>query len=245
METVLEFLNLRIAPFAGIFFLFACDLNDGIPSPELGKYDLPQEVVSEIFTDEVLAITGSLEPFLDEIKSKGMTIHEGDNPPEIFDYCQSGPCPQIYSVDHSCLYDKYYPSYADSSFGGYLDSIFIARDQFDTYKSSLGYYSVANPNEKNPEYASGLDTGWGSGIASGDNGAFTLFIKIDNGKYDDVSYRALWIVSAVGEFDDGELYGLTNIRKCMILLSKQGDPAGQMANIGTIRIFEDDVPTRR
>ena len=83
MKMTLQSLSTRIAFFAGICSLFSCDLDDEIPSNALGKYNLPPEVATEIFTNEVLAVTGSLEPFLDVIQQHGMEIYEGDSPPEI------------------------------------------------------------------------------------------------------------------------------------------------------------------
>lgn len=151
----------KISPISlAILLSFACNLDDLPPSNELGDYNLPPKVATEIFTDDVLAITGSLEPFLDQIKREGMDVHQGTSPRAIFQYCDDKlPCPQSYQVNHDCLYDSRCPSYADSTFGRYQDNILIQENTSGGYDGSLAYYSLAGDSL----YREGFDTGPGSG----------------------------------------------------------------------------------
>ncbi|HSF53449.1 MAG TPA: hypothetical protein VLA71_06835, partial [Algoriphagus sp.] len=194
MKTILQTLTQRIALYAGICMMFSCDLNDEVPNNELGKYDLPPEVASEIFTPEVLAVTGSLEPFLDLIQQNGMQIHEGESPPEIYWYNDNkNQVALIFTIGHSCLYDSNFTSYKDSIFGRYEDHILIAKDQEGNYVSDLRYFSLMDPLY--PQYPDRLDTGFGAGTASGSGSDFTMFVNVKDGIFGGARYEALWIIS--------------------------------------------------
>lgn len=243
MKTTFQTLNTIIALFAGICFLISCDLDDEIPSNALGKYDLPPEVATEIFTNEVLAVTGSLEPFLDLIQQNGMKIYEGDSPPEIYTYRANDLSAQLFKMEHSCQYDGKYPAYQDSVFGNYEDQLMILNYEDGTYESSLRYFSLAD--KLYPQYPDSLDTGYGSGIVSGAGDNFTLFVHVKTGKFGTANYEALWIISGTYQFIVGvnnAYYALSNVTKCMVMLAKAGDTKNELATIGTVRIYKDDTP---
>ncbi len=246
MKTTFQTLNTAIGFFAGICFLISCDLDDEPPSNALGKYDLPEEVASEIFTNEVLAVTGSLEPFLDLIQQNGMKIYEGDSPPEIYriiDFKTGLRDAQKFHIKHDCVFDANYPSYRDSVFGRYEDYFLIQKDEEGTYGSFLGYFSLAD--QSFPQYPDSLDTGFGVGNVSGEGNDFTSFVKVENGKYGTINYDALWIISGTYRLVDGvnATNSLSNVTKCMVMLAKTGDSQDELANVGTVRIYKDDNPT--
>jgi hypothetical protein len=58
----MNFLNrfLKIAPaiLATAYFICACDLDDQPPTNIITRYNLPHEVADEIFTADVLQVTG-------------------------------------------------------------------------------------------------------------------------------------------------------------------------------------------
>jgi hypothetical protein len=234
-----------IAALATVSLFYGCNLDDELPSNELIKYNIPQEVAIEIFTPDVLKVTGSLEPFLDRVQQHNMSINQGNNVPEIFveKFTQDGlpisKVPIRYIVENDCIYDELYPSYADSTFGDYFDSLFIIKED-EKFISYVSYNSYSD--EKDPVFYNGFDKGSGIGFASGDNPKFTIFFKVENGIFGTIPYEAVWIISGEYSSDENRFSELKNVSKCMILLNKGNDPNGDMANIGTIRIFRDNGP---
>lgn len=254
MKTKSIFTRLMVLFLVGSFFLFGCNVDDEPPvieedpTNDLGDYILPASV-QDLFTPEVLEVTGSLEPFLDKIILNNMKIYQGINPPEIYkgnyrsDILLSREV-QNFEVNNDCIYDEFYPSYADSIFGSYHDKIFLIRED---EKATISYSSISNINPI--QFPDGIDQGESVAIASGDKNNFTLFFKVNNGIHNRISYSALWIYSGTYEktisFQNENLIEsstLTNVTKCMVLLNKGNDPNGDMANIGTIRIFRDNGP---
>ncbi|MBD8489937.1 hypothetical protein IFO69_14365 [Echinicola sp. CAU 1574] len=225
--------------------LLGCDLDNEIPSNELINYDLPQEVADDFFTGEVMEITGSLEPFLDRIQRNGMKIYQGQNPPFIyqsliFDNPDGPKTGLIFEMQNDCIYDEKYPSYADSVFGKNIEYLFILKDQNEVLDVESGYVSIEN--EDFPEYPYGFDQGSGEGIASGDGSNFTIFYRVENGSYGNLTYKAIWIISGTFEFVNNEEPRLSEVTKCMIMLDKGNDPNRELASIGTIRIFRGIRP---
>lgn len=234
------------------FFWLACNVDEEPPiiekpSNDLGDYNLPGSVQG-LFDTEVLKVTGSLVPFIDRIQKNGMKIYQGDAPPEIFKgtYDDNRVMVKKESIsffnNHDCVYDEYYPSYKDSTFGGYIDQFFFSNEEPDI--SFISYSSV----EGNPSsiFPAGMDQAETEGIFSGDKNNFTLFFKVDNGLYNRIRYTALWIYSGTirAEFRDTSpltsISILSNVTKCFVLVNKSSDPNNEMANVGTIRIFRDD-----
>lgn len=223
----------------------ACNVGEEPPTNELIKYNLPTEVSTEIFTQKVLQITGSLEPFLDRIQDHQMKIYDGENPPEIYreEYIREGippiKVPKQFQVRNNCIFDETFPSYADSTFGDYLDSLLIVKEDenFISYNSYKTY-----SDERQPEFENGFDTGSGFGYVSGESSNFTIFYKVNNGVFGNIPYQAIWIISGEVISDDNFYTELRSISKCLILTQKGNDPNNEMANVGTIRIFRDDGP---
>ncbi|EAZ82816.1 hypothetical protein [Algoriphagus machipongonensis] len=251
MKTKSNFIRLILFFLIGSFSFFGCVLDDEPsiieedPTNDLGDYDLPSSV-QDLFTPSVLEITGSLEPFLDKIISRGMEINTGIRPPEINKTISSQDglplfkAPLEFRIKNDCIYDELYPSYADSTFGGYFDSLMILKLEED-YVSYVSYNSETDKDIY--PFSNGYDQGRGVGIATGEGLKFSVFYKVDDGRYGNISYQALWIIS--GTFDlkvQNREMALKDVTKCMVLLSKGNDPQSEMANVGTIRIFKDENP---
>ncbi|GAA0879937.1 hypothetical protein GCM10009119_29070 [Algoriphagus jejuensis] len=243
MKAIAVFLKKTLMTLAAICSLFACDLDDAPdtlrPSNVLTKYVFPPEIVEQIFTEDVLEVTGSLEPFLDRIKRNGMKIYDGHNPPVVYNPYSSGELEGVqFRVKNDCIYDEKYPSYADSTFGDYLDQILILEKEKDVVEAIISYSSLSN----DPKYPDRLDSGNGEGIATGEGDDFTVFYKVERGQFDKIFYQGIWIVSGTFTFGENLQPILSNVSKCLILLEKSSDPDQKMANVGTIRIFQDPAP---
>lgn len=251
MKTQTNFKSLILLFLMCSFSLLGCNVDDEPPvieenpTNELGDYDLPTSV-QDLFTPSVLEITGSLEPFLDRIISRGMEINTGVRPPEINKTISSQDglplfkAPLEFRIKNDCIYDELYPSYADSTFGRYFDSLMI----LNVEEEYFSYVSYNSETEKDIyPFSNGYDQGRGVGIATGGDTKFSIFYRVEDGRFGNISYQALWIIS--GTFDlkiQNREMALKEVTKCMVLLSKGNDPQSEMANVGTIRIFKDDEP---
>jgi hypothetical protein len=238
MNFLNRFLKIATAIFATAYFICACDLDDQPPTNIITRYNLPHEVADEIFTADVLQVTGSLEPFLDRIQQHGMRIYEGNNPPPINLFRNDISDGDNFYVKNDCIYDEKHSSYADSLFGKYDLNILIPETQGEVARASVSYRSMSEI----PAYRDGLDSGDGTGIAAGNDTSFTIFYKVLNGRYDKISYQAVWIISGTFHRNPNLMPILTDVTQCMVLVKKGTDAQNQMANLGTIRIFRDPAP---
>ncbi|SHN19979.1 hypothetical protein SAMN04488057_11056 [Cyclobacterium lianum] len=225
-----------------LLILANCEKFDDLPDPVLNRYDVPAEVLGRVFTADVPQNIRNVDEFFDRIKAQGMVIHEGNEPPVIYNRNnQSGPG---FTIGNHCLYDSRNRDNEGFTYGKYQETIRIYPDRNQSiFLADIAYFSVSDPDF--PEFPRGLDSGSGMGYVSGNQGSnFTIFIKITNGKYDLVDYSAIWIISGTYVEITGGQNELTDVTKCMIMLEKSEDLQDRVADRGTIRIFRDDAPER-
>ncbi|MBD3628237.1 hypothetical protein [Cyclobacterium sp.] len=223
-----------------LFTLVSCEKFDDLSNPVLNRYEVPAEVLEEIFTADIPQNMRDVDHFFDRIKEQGMVIHEGNEPPIIFDRTsQAGP---KFTIENNCLYDSRNPDNEGYTYGKYQETIRIYPDRNESiFLADIAYFSVSDPDF--PEFPRGLDSGSGTGYVSGNQGTnFTIFLKIRNGKYDIVNYSAIWIISGTYIGITGSQNELTNVTKCLVMLEKSEDPEDKVADRGTVRIFRDDAP---
>src|SRR5690606_33047404 len=145
-----------------------------------------------------------------------------------------------FSIDNDCIYDGRSASNIESVFGKYEEAILILRSR-SYFAARVDYSSLANPAY--PQYPDGYDSGSGIGYASGNGNNFTIFIRVENGRVDQVPYQALWIISGtVSNSPNPEM--MSEVTKCLVMLEKGSDPEDKVANGGTIRVFRDQSPER-
>ena len=229
---------------AGVVSLGCSFLDNEPPSSVPAKdYDLPSGIRTQIF-NELPEEIGNVDVFLNKIEQNGMVIHEGNDPPEIYTFSDSRMAINRvgvkFSVDNDCIYDGKITSNNNAVFGKYEEEIMIinSRSQF---AASVDYFSLGSPDY--PQYPGGYDSGSGVGYASGNENNFTIFIKVENGRLDQIPYQALWIISGtVSNSPNPQV--MSDVTKCLVMLGKGSDPGDKVANSGTIRIFKDQFPER-
>lgn len=209
----------------------SCTFFDDTPIPILTRYDFPPEVLDSIFTKEIPKEIRNVDDFLDKIIHNGMAIHEGSDPPEIYDL-EGG----AFIVENDCIFDEKTPANVDSLYGKYKETVRIFRDQRNSFMADISYSSLGNDNY--PQYPAGLDRGSGTGYVSGSGNNYTIFYKVDNGNFDKIPYKALWILSGSVSTPPYVLE-ISNVTKCMVMFEKGADPEDKVANRGTLRIFRD------
>ncbi|RDC62700.1 SMP-30/gluconolactonase/LRE family protein [Adhaeribacter pallidiroseus] len=222
-----------------LFLIFcSCSEEDSPVQPiTQSKYNIPTSVLNTIFTEEQLPA----EEILDKIKKNGMLIHEGTTPPPIFTTNVNTIVGLSFTMEHTCIYDDQAGSNVGTVYGQYEQNIAITRNPDGSFAASLTYASVAHPDY--PQYPANLDHGSGTGYATGNGNNFTLFFKITNGVYDNITYDAIWMISGtVSNFPD--VREVSNITKCLVMLRKDNDPDDKVANPKTIRIFRDTASTQ-
>lgn len=224
----------RISTVLFLPLLVACIgcVSDEEPTNILTAYNLSSEIQG-IFDKDVLKATGNLEDFLNTIKANGMVITEGSLPPAVHSDIFKGQFGLKYTTKYNCIYDNKNPKNKGESFGSYAIEILI--DTSEGNFAKLDYSYLYNRNYD--KFRNGIDSGSGEGYGSGNGDNFTFFIPTGEAMYDDIRYKALWIISGTYSF-----YRLTNLTQCFIILEKGNDPDDKMANPGTIRIFKDDNP---
>ncbi|WP_162342594.1 hypothetical protein [Cyclobacterium salsum] len=224
-----------------LFIFVSCENFDDLTDPVLVRYNVPTEVLEMVFTPDIPSDIKNVDNFLDRIKQHGMVIHEGNSPPAIpgsFSNFTPG-----FSIGNHCIYDGSNSENEGFSYGSYEEIIRVHTDQNqNNFLGDISYTSIFNPDY--PDYPVGLDSGSGRGYVSGEGDDFTIFTKVTNGSYGDVSYSAIWIISGTYAYIVGSQYELRNVTKCMIMLEKSEDPGDRVANRGTVRIFKDDAPQR-
>lgn len=223
-----------------------CSFLDNEPpsSVPAKAYDLPPGIRMQIFNDELLEELGDVDALLNMIEQNGMVIHEGNDPPEIYTFSDSNIAINRvgvkFSIDNDCIYDGKITSNNNAVFGKYEETIMIinSRSQF---AASVDYFSQESPDY--PQYPGGYDSGSGVGYASGNENNFTIFIKVENGRLDQIPYESLWIISGTVSNSPNPRV-MTDVTKCLVMLRKGSDPGDKVANSGTIRIFRDRSPDR-
>ncbi len=226
------------SPILCLILLLGCDF-DNLPHARLTDYDLSPSLVESVFDVQVLREIGNLEDFLKKIERLGMPIYQGNQPPEIYTFEGNTRVGARFIVSNECFYDEKNPANVKDMFGRYEQGLLIERGGQGEYSSRINYRSIEGPNF--PEFPSGLDTGEGLGYVTGSGQDFTIFTKVENGDFDGVPYKALWLISGTLEDNDG-FYTLKNVFSCLVMLDKGGDPDDKVANIGTVRLFRDASP---
>lgn len=221
------------------FIMVSCENFDDLSDPVLNRYDVPADVLKDVFTADIPQNMKNVDQFFDRIREQGMVIHEGNQPPVMFGPTGIGPLK--FTVANNCIYDDKNPDNEGFSYGKYEETLRVQMGQNQTnILADIAYASVFNPDY--PEYPEGLDSGSGRGYASGEGDDFTIFTKVTNGRYGDISYSAIWIISGTYANVVGSQHELTNVTKCMIMLEKSDDPEDKVANRGTVRVFRDNSP---
>jgi sugar lactone lactonase YvrE len=221
--------------------LVSCTGFDDSPIPVLTRYDLPPAILENIFTKDIPKEIRNVDNFLDKIKQNGMVIHEGVNPPEIYNLDGNNRIGVKFNIASDCIYDGKAPSNVDSIYGNYEETILISIDPLNqnSFIGEVSYTSVGDADY--PLYRSGLDKGSGRGYVSGNGNNFTIFYRVGNGTFDNIPYEAIWIISGTVP-DSQNVREITNVTKCLVMLKKGEDQKDKIANRGTIRIFRDGNP---
>ncbi|WP_194973114.1 hypothetical protein [Aquiflexum lacus] len=217
-----------------LLLMFGCGSEEK-PSNKLIKYNLGVEIQENVFNEEVLSKVGNLENFLDLLTANGMRVSNGAQPPTIMADILKGDFGVRYTVESLCIYDGKNSSNVGEVFGGFFMEMLIDTEPGLNNLGRLRYSSLSSDNY--PEYPNGIDSGEGSGYASGGADNFTLFVLVENARFRNIPYKALWIISGSYNY-----YLLTNFTMCFVILEKGNDPNDELANPGTIRIFSDPQP---
>lgn len=230
----------RICLVGGVIFLYftSCSNLEDTPNPVMTRYNLPSQVLDNVFTPDIPEEIRNVDNFLDRMVREGMIIHQGDQPPEIYDLNGSIRVGLKFVVDSDCIYDGRNGSNVDSEYGRYEETIQISRDQ-NTLLAEVSYSSLEGPDF--PDFPNGLDTGSGRGYVSGNGNNFTIFYKVENGLYGDINYQAIWIISGTVS-NSPYAREISNVTKCLVMLGKDTDREDKVANRGTVRIFRDNDP---
>lgn len=199
---------------------------------KLTATDLPAELLTEIFTDDIPDNIKDVDAFLKKIEDNGMKIYRGINP------SNSGLSKHEYLFKNKCIYDQKNNENTSKTFGDYIDMMTFAFNKEKRLVSELEYYSKKGVDF--PQYPDRLDhgkaaIGWVTGKTNGDD--FTVFYRA-TGKFDGIGYEAIWIISFSVQ-QRNKLYELADISKCLVMIRKDNDPERKVANIGTVRIFEN------
>ena len=101
-----------------------CTVFEDEPSPVLSRYNVPSEVLENIFTSDIPKDIRNVDNFLDKIKRNGMVIHEGNDPPEIA-ADGSDDMGKKYIIEHDCIFDEQTPTNVESLYGKYEETIRI------------------------------------------------------------------------------------------------------------------------
>ncbi len=168
-----------------------------------------------------------------------MPIYQGNQPPEIYTFEGNTRVGVRFIVSNECFYDENNPANVKDLFGRYEQGLLIERGGQGEYSSSINYRSIEGPDF--PEFPSGMDTGEGIGYVTGSGQGFTIFTKVENGNFDGIPYKSLWMISGTIEDNDG-FYTLTNVFSCLVMLDKGEDPMDKVARKGTVRLFRDASP---
>src|SRR5690554_951543 len=86
------FLSCRLMMSVSVLSILClgCSAFDNEPPIPPKDYDLPPEIRTEVFSNELTGEVGDVDAFLDRIIKAGMVIHEGPNPPEIYTFSDLG-----------------------------------------------------------------------------------------------------------------------------------------------------------
>lgn len=217
----------------------SCNLSDESSTPVLTRYEVPVEVLEQVFTGDIPKELRNVDKFLERISRNGMAIHEGLNPPEIYRAEGSENVGLRFNVNSDCIYDDKFPANVDSVYGKYEETLLIYKNQQNSFLADVSYASVGDAGY--PQYPRGLDQGSGTGYVSGNGNNFTIFYRVENGFFDRISYKAIWIISGTVS-NPPNAREITNVTKCLIMLEKGPDPEDKVANRGTVRIFRDESP---
>lgn len=164
------------------------------------------------FSEQINAIIS--EPLMDSLRKKGMTIHEGNNPPNVVG---------IYLVTPFTLVAPYGPN------DGWETGHVINDYKYNLYDQADGEVKV------DYKQIGGSDNGNGLGsFISGSGNKFSIFSEL-SGSDGDVTYTHVAVLS--GEITSD---GIKDFQYGFILTKKQNDDDNsQLIPVGSSRIWDD------
>lgn len=203
---------------------------------KLTATDLPAELLTEIFTDDIPDNIKDVDAFLKRIEANGMKIYRGVTPNRTL----LNPNYYRFLFRNELTFDETNSNNKGTDFGYYLDSIGL-RYEKDRIISVLRYNFEKGTNA--PALPVYKDSGTSNnGYVTGDSNEnkYSIFYKVE-GRFDEVPYKAIWIISfSVVDPNKGFVEGVT---KCLVMMWKGTDPGRKVASVGAVRIFEDANPS--
>ncbi|WP_428654661.1 hypothetical protein [Runella sp.] len=150
--------------------------------------------------------------FLNDIKSRGMLIHEGSEPPVIEGIFLLSP-------------DRLLSPYGS-------DDIYEKGEVITDHKFQFTNQQSNRLTCEDKEVGTGIFNSFDAYV-EGSGNLFTLFAEI-NHKTESVEYTTLEVIS-------GEITatGIKNFQKANVVISKGADPDGDVLDVGEGRIWED------
>ncbi|WP_439483088.1 hypothetical protein [Cyclobacterium plantarum] len=127
MNTLAMYPFLRIYWGLILFILVSCEKFDDLSNPVLNRYEVPAEVLEEVFTADIPQNLRNVDNFFDRIKEQGMVIHEGNQPPYMVGPTGAGVLK--FTIANNCIYDDKNPNNEGFSYGKYEELIQVYSDQ--------------------------------------------------------------------------------------------------------------------
>ncbi|MBC7913120.1 MAG: hypothetical protein H7Y07_03260 [Pyrinomonadaceae bacterium] len=154
-----------------------------------------------------------------KLTSLGMMIYGGP----------SGAIPlrAILNVPHKCINDNTIPANINKRYSNYEYTFTITTDTLVSYKAVNSSVSDVSSTSR---YVKWVDF-------SNNTTRITVFFET-NGVFDGVSYKSIRILSG-SVIPNNPTFALFNIYDCFIMLETGPDPDDKVADVGTIRVFQD------